>query len=206
MSRKPFVLYLVRHGKTKATEKNLYCGNTDLALSRAGRRELQKNRERYPVCDGYFSSGMIRCNETLEILLGQALSPEELVILPFLREINLGFFDMKSHEDLKERPEYIRWINDNTGSVKPPGGESKNMFLRRVSMGFLGLTQRILQHKLDTAMCITHGGVIVAVMQSIFPKFDSGKHLNAKLPEPGSGYKLLHSGDSGYVEFEGFNL
>lgn len=34
-------LYLIRHGKTEANERHLYCGSTDLPLSNAGIRELQ---------------------------------------------------------------------------------------------------------------------------------------------------------------------
>lgn len=35
-------IYLIRHGKTEANEKRLYCGITDLPLSEAGRDELQQ--------------------------------------------------------------------------------------------------------------------------------------------------------------------
>ena len=33
-------IYLIRHGKTKANEKHLSCGCTDLPLSNAGKEEL----------------------------------------------------------------------------------------------------------------------------------------------------------------------
>ena len=35
-------IYLIRHGKTEANEKHLYCGSTDLPLSEAGKEELCK--------------------------------------------------------------------------------------------------------------------------------------------------------------------
>ena len=34
-------IYLIRHGKTEANEKRLYCGSTDLPLSEKGRAELR---------------------------------------------------------------------------------------------------------------------------------------------------------------------
>ena len=34
-------LYLIRHGKTMANEKHLYCGSTNLPLSEKGIEELQ---------------------------------------------------------------------------------------------------------------------------------------------------------------------
>jgi len=197
-----FELYLIRHGKTKATEKKLYCGNTDLPLSRKGRKELQKTNKSYPPCAGYFTSGMRRCNETLEIILGENLDSVDFTVLPFLKEMNLGVFDMKSYEDLKTSPEYIRWLSDKSDNLAPPGGESKNMFNRRVSMGLLGLTERIMRFKLESAMCITHGGVIAAIMQSLFLKFGGTINLSEWQPEPGKGFKLVHSGEEGYVGFE----
>ena len=34
-------IYLIRHGRTEANEKWLYCGSTDLSLSEKGRKELE---------------------------------------------------------------------------------------------------------------------------------------------------------------------
>ncbi|MCL2566171.1 MAG: histidine phosphatase family protein [Defluviitaleaceae bacterium] len=203
MSNKHFELYLIRHGKTRATEKKLYCGNTELSLSGNGRRELQKYRASYPICQGYFSSGMTRCNETLEIILTDE-SRLEIGILPLLKELNVGIFDMKSYEDLKENSEYIKWINDKTGDYKPPAGESKNAFYGRVNMGFLSLTARIIQAGYKNAICVTHGGVIVAIMQGLFANFNSNKNFREWQPEPLGGYKLIHSGEEGYSHFEVF--
>lgn len=33
-------LILIRHGKTEANEKHLYCGSTDVSLSESGIKEL----------------------------------------------------------------------------------------------------------------------------------------------------------------------
>ena len=35
-------IYLIRHGKTLANERKLYCGSTDLSLSEQGREELNR--------------------------------------------------------------------------------------------------------------------------------------------------------------------
>ena len=56
-------IYLIRHGKTEANEKHLYCGSTDLPLSNAGREELQNIH--YDVNDVHFlTSGMKRTSLT----------------------------------------------------------------------------------------------------------------------------------------------
>ena len=38
-------IILIRHGKTIANEKRLYCGKTDLSLSNSGVVELKKLKE-----------------------------------------------------------------------------------------------------------------------------------------------------------------
>ena len=35
-------VYLIRHGRTEANEKHLYCGSSDLPLSVSGAEELKK--------------------------------------------------------------------------------------------------------------------------------------------------------------------
>ena len=195
---KMFELYIIRHGKTVANEKNLYCGATDLALSRTGKKEIRKNKEKdiYPPCDAYYTSGMRRCNETLEIITGKDTEFEPIGLL---KEIGVGIFEMKSYEDLKLNKEYIAWISDKTGNFKCPKGESKNMFYQRVRIGFLGLTQRIMSNNHSAAMCITHGGVITAIMEGLFR---DKKNFRDWQPKPGCGYKLTHVEEAGYISYE----
>ena len=62
-------IYLIRHGKTEANERRLYCGSTDLPLSRQGAAELAQLH--YDIQNVRFlTSGMKRTNETLRILFG----------------------------------------------------------------------------------------------------------------------------------------
>ena len=66
-------IFLIRHGRTLANEQHLYCGSTDLPLSRAGREALAN---RPPIDVGtarFITSGMRRCNETLALLFGLSL-------------------------------------------------------------------------------------------------------------------------------------
>ena len=67
-------LILIRHGKTAANEKHLYCGATDLPLSEGGRKalEVRKTEGVLPSLGGIrvLTSGLRRCEETLAILYG----------------------------------------------------------------------------------------------------------------------------------------
>ena len=62
-------LYLIRHGKTQANLEHRYCGSTDLPLSPQGIEELQNLH--YDISGVRFlTSGMLRTEETLQLLFG----------------------------------------------------------------------------------------------------------------------------------------
>lgn len=108
-------IYLIRHGKTSANEKHLYCGSTDLPLSDAGKEELRSIH--YDIKNVRFlTSGMKRTDETLRILFGDV--PYE--VDPRFREVDFGTFEMHSYEELKDTPEYQTWLTgDNDANIPP---------------------------------------------------------------------------------------
>ena len=176
-------VYLIRHGKTEANERHLYCGSTDLPLSEQGREELSNLH--YPV-DGvhFLTSGMRRTEETLQLLFGDV--PHE-VDLEF-REIDFGKFEMHSYQDLKDDPEYQAWITGDNDRNVPPGGESGEAMTTRVLAAY-----RSLDRTRDTVL-ITHGGVIAAIMEALFPA--ENKNRYQWQPKPGYGYKITEDGYS----------
>ena len=168
-------IYLIRHGKTEANEKRLYCGSTDLPLSEAGREELRSLA--YAITPaGFVTSGMKRTNETLQILFGS---------VPFsvdsrFREVDFGDFEMKSYDMLKDNPSYQAWLTGDNESNTPPNGESGARMTRRVLEAFSELP--------DGTVLVTHGGVIAAIMASMFP--EEGKHRYQWQPGNGFGYEI----------------
>jgi alpha-ribazole phosphatase len=176
-------LILIRHGKTEANEKHLYCGSTDLPLSEVGKAELteRKNTVEYPSIKGFriLTSGMRRCEETLSILYADI--PHETD--PAFREMDFGAFEMRSYEEMKNDPDYIAWIiGDNEANITP-GGESGNLMTVRVLEGL----KRLIADGRDT-LIVTHGGVIAAIMADIFP--GEGKNRYEWQPKPGGGYVI----------------
>ena len=168
-------IYLIRHGKTKANERRLYCGSTDLPLSQVGREEL--SRIRYDISGVRFlTSGMARANETMELLFPGV--PYE--IDPRFREVDFGAFEMHSYEQLKERTDYQAWLSGDNEANVPPGGESGCQMTERVMAAF---------RELQTDTClITHGGVIAAIMAARFP--EEGRHRYQWQPKNGCGYAI----------------
>jgi len=195
-----FQIHLIRHGKTLANEKKLYCGQTDLPLSENGAAEITalKDRGIYPGCRGeqdaqhptspgcplstlFFTSGLLRTEQTLDILFGQV--PRKAV--DGISEYHFGTFEMKGYEELKERPDYQAWITDDTGDISCPGGESKNLFEKRILVNY-----NIIVNLLHSdVFIICHGGAIACIMAHLFP---NKQHFYGWQPEPGRGYTLVH--------------
>lgn len=166
-------IYLIRHGKTEANEKHLYCGSTDLPLSEGGRELLCQLH--YPMKNVRFlTSGMKRTNETLRILFGDV----DYEVNPQFREVNFGTFEMHSYEELKDTPLYRQWIAGDNSSNVPPDGESGAQMKERVLRAFAEITE-------DTCI-ITHGGVIAVIMEHLFP--EENKNRYEWQPANGCGY------------------
>lgn len=169
-------LYLIRHGKTEANLQHRYCGSTDLPLSAAGREELKGLH--YEVSDVRFlTSGMLRAEQTLAILFGDV--PHER--RSAFREVDFGIFEMHTYEELKKDPAYLDWITGDNMANVPPKGESGNQMLTRVLTALPELTR-------EDTLLVTHGGVIAAIMEHLFP--EDGKNRYQWQPAPGYGYLI----------------
>ena len=181
-------IYLIRHGKTEANERHLYCGSSDLPLSEKGAAALRSKR--YRVSGKRFvTSGMLRTEQTLRLLFGDV--PHE--VDNRFREVDFGDFELRSYEELKEEASYQTWITGDNESNVPPNGESGAQMTMRVLEAF-----RELEHRGEDTVLITHGGVIAAIMANLFP--EEGKNRYQWQPKPGEGYRLC---DETYDELNG---
>lgn len=185
-------IYLIRHGRTLANEKRLYCGSTDLSLSKGGEEALKTIRYELPEQTTYIVSGMKRTVETLHCLFGD---------VPFqtderFREIDFGIFEMKSYEELKNDTDYLRWITGDQENNVPPMGESGAAMKRRVLEAF-----DEIKEMQETVVLISHGGVIAAIMEELFPK--EWKNRYEWQPSFGGGY-LIEEG--AYRKLENENI
>lgn len=168
-------IYLIRHGKTVANERHLYCGQTDLGLSKAGAEELRAIN--YDIDNVRFiTSGMKRTEETLHILFGLKPHLRE----PRFREVNFGIFEMHSYGQLKDTAAYQAWLSGDNETNIPPDGESGAQMTARVLEAFAEI-------KTDTVI-VTHGGVIAAIMAFLFPNEPKSRY--DWQPQPGHGYAI----------------
>lgn len=173
-------VYLLRHSLTEANARRLYCGSTDLPLAEEGRAIASSRRGTVPPCDICVTSGLRRADETLMLMTGR--HPDET--LPGLREMDFGAFEMRGYEALKNDPAYIRWIEDASGDVACPGGESGNAFRARV----LSAGDALWRLPGDAACVVCHGGVIVQLMEAWFP--EAGRGFYDWQPGPCGGYRI----------------
>lgn len=221
-------IHLIRHGITEGNQRRLYYGGEDIPLAEEGVAELSKLAAEmiYPQAGSaaYYTSGMLRTEQTFELIFGE----REHERIPELQEMRFGDFEMKSHEELKEVPEYLEWIGDKTGRLKSPGGESKLDFAGRISRGFeilqekhraflegfaenSGVPTDITAQTDDTAkgasdqepasVVVCHGGVIAVIMMEHFAEEE--RLFYQWIPDPGHGYALFLEDErlTGYEAF-----
>ena len=177
-------LTLIRHGATEGSERGLYYGATDLPITEESEAELKKRAEAglYPKATRYFTSGMKRTEQSFAAIYGD--TPHEA--LPGLREINLGDFEMRAYEELKNDPAFIAWCTGDNEKNVCPNGESGEQVTERALK-----TLRPIIEAGEDAVIITHGGVIGGVLAKLFPN-PVGRY-NFSL-EPGTGYTVVFEG------------
>lgn len=168
-------IYLIRHGKTEANERSLYCGSTDLHLSEAGVDGLKQLH--YDIQGVRFiTSGMHRSNEILQVLFGNVPFTEE----PRFQEVNYGIFEMTSGKQLGDDLAYRAWLAGDWENNVPPRGESISQMKKRAIEAFSEIRENTL--------VVTHGGVISGIMQALFPEENRGFYQWE--PRNGCGYAI----------------
>ena len=177
-------LTLIRHGVTEGNFKRLYYGSTDLPLLKSSEDALKQMGKAggYPSAQHYYTSGMLRTEQTLLALYGNI----EHEVLTDIREIDFGDFEMRTYEDLKNDPAYLKWIDGDNEQNICPNGESGVIVTTRALAALKAVIDRD-----EDAVCITHGGVIGGLMSHWFPS-PNGRYLFT--PDPGTGYTVTFTG------------
>ena len=191
------VVILIRHGKTAGNEEHRYIGRTDLPLSEKGRAELKELWPHGIAADAVFASPMRRCLETAAYLTEAGICPEssgnskpvndlpkdsgrpenmdnclssdhrmDAHVIDGWREIDFGLWEGRTWQELSGDPGYQAWI-DSGGKLAFPGGESREEFVRRTMAGWDIFMEECRKRDVRTALCVVHGGTVMAIMSSI---------------------------------------
>lgn len=180
-------VYLIRHLMTQGNVEKRYIGTTDEPLILIPEQEglVRRMREKLKTAsvDTVVSSPMKRCVQTAEIYF----PGQEPVIQEKLRESDFGLFENKNYEELKDEPEYQKWL-DSGGTIPFPGGESHEAFLKRCREGFLENMEQLRQDGADSAAFVIHGGTVMAVLSGYSERESS--FYDWMIPN-GTGYQAV---------------
>jgi len=149
-------LLLVRHGITEFNSTRRFAGYSDVELSPAGYKQVEKLRDRLvnEKIDAIYSSDLKRALATAEVL--SSGHKENIVTCSELREINYGNVEGLTFEEIgRLYPEVAELVANFSPRLKFPGGESFEEFIERTSK-FL---DRLKQHTPEqTILIVSHGG------------------------------------------------
>lgn len=210
-------MVFIRHGETDSNRRKSYLGWTDEPLSVEGREVIAQNRKKYPDADFIFTSPMLRCRQTKEIIYGN----QSCQIIEKWKEMNFGSFEGKTYLELNGNKDYQRWI-DSGGTLPFPGGESREEFILRCRAGLMDCLTRLTEKKSDTfrsedqskrinkicfieqenelkkasqpkkvqgkVVCVVHGGTIMA----LFDSYGKGSYFDYQC-RCGQGYECTLS-------------
>ena len=114
-------IILIRHGMTEGNLKRRYIGTTDEDLINT---DCLKGD--YPKCERVVASPLKRCIQTAEYIYPNV----DIEICDKLKECDFGDFENKSYEDLKDNPDYQKWLDSN-GELPFPNGDTHEEFKNR---------------------------------------------------------------------------
>jgi len=180
-----YKIHLLRTGSTVNDPEKLYVGQSDVPLSGRGRKTLKQMAKElpYPLVEHVYTSPLVRCVQTAEILYPN-YQPQ---LVEGLEDMNLGRFEGKSFDELRDDAYFTCWLEDSFNNT-PPGGEKVLDFTQRTTAAFDGVVRQMMRDKVSDAAVVTHGGVIMALMAAIaLPRLP----IHQWASDNGSGYTLL---------------
>jgi len=147
-------LHLVRHGPTHA---RVMVGWTDIAADLSDHDRIARLSAHLPHHATLLSSDLARARATADALASPTRPrlPDDAD----LREINFGAWEMRGFAEVQaEAPDHIRAFWETPGDIAPPGGESWNKVVARVSVALDRLPP-------GDAIVVCHFGAILAALQ-----------------------------------------
>ena len=156
---KTYVIHLIRHGLTEANRKGMYIGATDLPLLPESEKELlrMKNEGGYPSVQAVYTSPLLRCKQTAEILYPNFEAQD----IPEMTEFNFGDFEGKTGDELDSNPDYIAFTS---GRAAPPNGETNEDFVKRICLGLNNIVRSMMDKGIYSSAVIMHGGALMMLL------------------------------------------
>jgi alpha-ribazole phosphatase len=145
---------MLRHGACEGGD--IYRGRIDVALSAAGRQQMEAAIAGASHWQRIVTSPLQRCREFAERCAERFTLP--LQVIPQLQEISFGEWEGRLQPDVwDENPRLVNQYYENPETVTPPGGESVVDAMQRVVTAWDALLK---QHSGEHLLLVCHGGVI----------------------------------------------
>jgi alpha-ribazole phosphatase len=180
------VVLLCRHGLTDENQKGKYIGWSNPPLSPSGIQSLKKDGIQYPSYDLVYSSDLIRCKQTVQLLFPRT----PLITTPKIREIHFGDWEGMHYEQLKCDDQYQQWIQNMERPI--PNGESLPIFRQRVDCAWKQIIEDLIKYNVNRVAIVTHGGVIRQLLTTFVAGNMQRGFWDWSVPH-GHGYELCWS-------------
>ncbi|SDA10054.1 alpha-ribazole phosphatase [Ruminococcus sp. YE71] len=158
---KGYRITFIRHGATQGNVDGKYIGVTDLPLSAEGAAVLYEKVEEagYPSFQKVYLSPLKRCLQTAYIMAQNA----PMVEIPELVEMDFGDFEEKTPAELKDLPEYKKFLQGGLDNP-PPNGESARQVVTRCFKAMAKIIEDMMEEGLTNVAVVTHSGIIMNLM------------------------------------------
>ena len=158
-------LVVIRHGQTRANAENRYLGVLDIGLNDKGWEqvsELAQGLAREAPFTRLLSSPLLRARQSAEQISRTLALPVQLI--PAFRERHVGLFEGLTQGEARERYPDL-WARNITRrwAEAPPGGESLDAVVARVSQG---LSDLVYEHEGERVLLVAHG-VVAKVIRAL---------------------------------------
>ncbi|MBL3821763.1 histidine phosphatase family protein [Bacillus cereus] len=193
-------IYLTRHGQTEWNIENRMQGWKDSALTPEGINNAISlgNSLKNIEFNTIYTSTSNRAVNTAKLLSKQ--NDTSLILNPDLREINMGIWEGKTHEEIKKAyPAQYKNFWENPMYYEPIGGESFKEFVDRVVSVFNTI---ISTHQEGNILIVTHAIFLKTLLMHV--KEESITNLWDPPFIHGTSLTILEIKDEGYtIQLEG---
>ena len=158
-------LYLVRHGQTEWNVQKRMQGWQDSALTEKGVNNAIALREKLEGVDfvAIYTSTSERTIETARLIIDKrnlAINTNE-----DLREINLGEWEGKTHDEIKDfYPEQYKYFLENPALYEPVGGETFEQLINRAIKVLNYINSK---HTDGNILVITHSVILKSLLMHV---------------------------------------
>lgn len=155
------MIYIVRHGETDWNIQELMQGHTDVPLNKTGKEQAKRIASHLKDIhlDIIYSSPLSRAYETAQTI--NTHHKKKIITDASLRERQFGELEGKTYDEVMQfHPALVFNETWNYPGYRPPGGESVNDIIKRVST----FTRKVLKKNPDKSILIVSHGVALRIL------------------------------------------